>query len=615
MVKLIEADETWGEVRSKINSLADRAVAPKVCVRRDENSVAEIPTWKAFTGVDPDFLHAFAWPETNRTWEGILAFTREMCALYEGYKLTWAVPIATPTQSMADFAAGLYDGHFRAMLAAILAHNPDGEIYIRPGWEMNGPASWPWNASNGQHATFNAAFQRAAVMIREASPNFVIEWCVSHHGYSATGPYDATNPTTGCYPGDEYVDAISPDIYFVGAAISSNFTFAHHCQVVSPKQVHNAGYLYGLQSFAQFARLRGKPMTIPELGIAAEMPAAWRDCARFIKDPRNRVLYFGVWDKDAELISPGLYKFPTKLTPGNTNIDKPLSRAVYLYEFHGIGTPFNEQSETSAHIARSNGIITPTWRSLIDELYVRLKKSGAFEHLDVLYALAGSDGELARLSLDSPGGFTTSVPLDTTKLTMSTEVANQPTFDAIVGSPVDARVWRNDGGTVKVLRCLGLNPGAATPLANSKFTADKAHMAIWSLDADNPGVQQWHFGNTNSAIGMNSGGRWVARPNLATSQTIGDLGAGAGYVMWNRTAANDWKGWYNGVQNLQGGTQAPATLTNNDLRLLGVPDLSAGTAHRMLFAHCGGALPVTGQLNMPLSLHQTFSWYKAQVAP
>ena len=601
-------------VRARRNANLALSTDPKVCVRRDENEIADIPTWKAFTGSDPDFLHAFAWPTTTKTWETIVEFTRTICTAFEGYKLTWAVPLATPTESMDNFTAGNYDAQFKAMLAAILAHNPEGPIYIRPGWEMNGPASWPWNASNGAYATYIAAFQRAAGMIKAASPNFVIEWCVSHYGYSTGGvPYDATDPTTGSYPGDDYVDAISPDIYFVGASISNNFTFARHSRETAPKQIHNAGYVYGLQSFADFARTRNKPMTLPEIGVGADMPGAWRDLAQFIKNPRNRVLYYGVWDKDAGLISPGVYEFPTKLTPGDTNIDKPLSRAVYLYEFKGIGSPLLEQSETSAYIARSNGIITPTWRELIDGLYVRLKKVNAFEYLDPAYVLVNCDGELARLGINSTAGFTTDVPLNTTKLTMSATVADQPTFEAVSGSPVGAGVWRNDGGTAKVLRCSSLNP--AIPLANQRFTKDRAHMALFALDGGSTGAQQWHAGNVRSAIGMNSGGRWVGRPNISTSQVIADLGQGAGYVMWNRTASNVWTGWFNGVQTAQGGVQPSEDLTSADFRLLGVPDLGAGTAHRIMAFHSGEDLPVTGQLNMPLRLNEVFSWYKNQIAP
>ena len=617
MARMIEADETWGKVRGKINGLADRAPALRIGVRRDENDIATIPTWKDFTGSDPDFLHAFAWPSTTKTWETIVEFTRNICALFKGYQLNWAVPIATPTQSLESFIAGDWDDHFDAMLEAILAHNPGRMIPIRPAWEPNGPAGWPWNASNGNHVAVKAATRRACQLIKAKSSRFIVEWCVSHHGYSATGPYDATDPNTGCYPGSDVVDRISPDIYLTAASISNNYTWSMHSQVCEPRQIHSAGYLYGLKFFADFARREGKDMSVPELGFGGDMPGAMREAAAFFKDPSNRVVEVGIWDKDAALITSGIhagkYEFPTKLTEGSSQIDKPLSRAVFLEEFFGGPPTPREQARTSAYIARANPVVTPTWRALIDELFERLNKIGPWRYLDPLYVVAGPNGELARLGVNSPGSFTTHQPSDVTKLIMSTDAAQQPAFEAIAGSPLGAGVWRNDGGTAKVLRCSSLNP--AIPLANQRFTKDRAHMALFALDGGSTGAQQWHAGNVRSAIGMNGGGRWVGRPNISTSQVIADLGQGAGYVMWNRTASNVWTGWFNGVQTAQGGVQPSEDLTSADFRLLGVPDLGAGTAHRIMAFHSGEDLPVTGQLNMPLRLNEVFSWYKNQIAP
>ena len=606
-------------IQARDIATATGAQGPKVCVRRDENSIAEIPTWKAFTGSDPDYIHAFAWPDDTRTWETIVEWTEDICAAYEGYKLTWAVPLATPTESMANFAAGNYDNYFKAMLDRILEQNPDGPIYIRPGWEPNGPTSWPWNASNGAHAAYISAFQRASGMIKRRSPRFRVEWCVTHDGFSSGGvEYDATNPTTGCYPGDDYVDCVSVDFYMIGATISNNYTWQRNCQATEPHQIIRAGYEYGLKHMADFARAHNKPMTIPELGIGAELPAAWREMARFILDPYNNVEYYGVWDKNAEVQVGGLYdgkfKFPCQLTP-NADHDYVLSKAAYLYYFKGIGAPVTEQAETGSFIARSRVTVSTTWRALYDEFYARAKRAGILNYSDAIFLPIGPDSEITRLGLITPGGFTTIVPNDTTKLL---EV-NSPTFEAVAGSPVGASVWRGNGSN-SVLRANGLNLGATPALADLKFSRDSAHMGLWALDAtNNGGVQAAHFGSPTSNIGINATGRWVGRPNTTTgvggTQTIGASTDGAGNIMWHRTGPSAWAGFFNGVANGQSGATASVDPSNDDVRLLGIPSLSQFTTNRLLAAYLGGGLPLTGPLNMPLRIHETLSWLKAQVAP
>ncbi len=201
----------------------------------------DVPTWKQFTGQDPDFIHAFAWPSSSATWETVLAHVRTLCTTWDGYKLTWAVPLATNTQSLANFASGTYDAWFKAMADAILEHNPEGPVYIRPGWEPNGP-SWPWNASNGAAADYISAFQHASEILKARSPRFRVEWCITHDGYVSGGAeWDATDPTTGCYPGDDYVDLVSVDIYCIGATISNNYTWQRNCQQTSQSRSSGLG--------------------------------------------------------------------------------------------------------------------------------------------------------------------------------------------------------------------------------------------------------------------------------------------------------------------------------------------------------------------------------------
>ncbi len=169
-------------------------------------------------------------------------------------------------------------------------------------------------------------------------------------------------------------------------------------------------------------------------------------------------------------------------------------------------------------------------------------------------------------------------------------------------------------GVSGVLRCSGLNPGASPALANLKFAQNSAHMGLWALDATaNGGSQAAHFGNANSTIGINTGGSWIGRPNVSSTQTIGDTGQGAGHIMWMRTASNAWQAYFNGAANNRSGSTASAALTNDDLRIGGIPSLSQFSANRILAAHIGPQLPVTGNLNMASRLYDVLLWYKGQV--
>ena len=120
------------------------------------------------------------------------------------------------------------------------------DAIIRLGHEFNG--EWPPYSSRGNELAFIAAFRHVRNLFAAVSPDFRFDWNAMRLDWS-TAP--------AAWPGDEYVDIVSMDIYWR----------------VDPGQpswrqgAWERQYLAVLQSHRDFAIAHGKPVAYPEWAV------------------------------------------------------------------------------------------------------------------------------------------------------------------------------------------------------------------------------------------------------------------------------------------------------------------------------------------------------------
>ena len=120
-------------------------------------------------------------------------------------RILWSIPLIPGTGNLVEGAKGSYDETWRRA-ARLLANSypKQSQIYIRVGWEFNGP--WkPWS-SIGREKEFIGSYRRFVTAFRSISNRFIFEWTpnIGSHG---NNPEDS-------YPGDQYVDLIGMDFYY-----------------------------------------------------------------------------------------------------------------------------------------------------------------------------------------------------------------------------------------------------------------------------------------------------------------------------------------------------------------------------------------------------------------
>lgn len=210
--------------------------------------------------------------------------------------------------SLANGAAGLYDGHFATLAGKLVAKGLTNNTIIRLGHEFNG--DWyPWKVRTAAAAASYAAYWRKVVTAMRAVPgaeNLKFEW--TGIAIIAT-PY----PIADAYPGDEYVDYIGTDVY--DKCVEANTYGSPYPDGLTPAQLltrrNNAwGYMSGttnnnLGAWHAFAVSRGKPFTIPEWGLSPntyggrDNPVFIQKMYEFIHEPANNVHYHSYFDIQA----------------------------------------------------------------------------------------------------------------------------------------------------------------------------------------------------------------------------------------------------------------------------------------------------------------------------
>ncbi|HEX5742197.1 MAG TPA: glycosyl hydrolase [Pilimelia sp.] len=146
--------------------------------------------------------------------------------------------------------AGEFDHLWHGFGALMVRHGRASSV-VRLGWEFNG-AFMPWNGADP--GAWTACYRRAAQQIRAANPEVILDWTVNAH-HTPGGICGGVS--TGCYPGDEWVDIVGIDNYDHYPSATDKAAFDRVAR--APE---------GLSWLYRFAVERGKLFSVGEWGIA-----------------------------------------------------------------------------------------------------------------------------------------------------------------------------------------------------------------------------------------------------------------------------------------------------------------------------------------------------------
>jgi hypothetical protein len=196
------------------------------------------------------------------------------------------------TNYLVQVAAGAHDSEFETAAKSLATFRPeDAAVYIRVGHEFNGTwYSWGQKTINGvpnangvQPSDFVNAFRRVVDIFRSVeSQRFRFVWNPALRLGKAAGTY-----AESFYPGDDYVDVISFDIYWDKPTNSDPAKFFEVARDAPA----------GLKWHAEFATSRGKPIAFDEWGANddggpfVDAMATW-----FVE---HEPLWHGYWDSDS----------------------------------------------------------------------------------------------------------------------------------------------------------------------------------------------------------------------------------------------------------------------------------------------------------------------------
>jgi Glycosyl hydrolase family 26 len=218
------------------------------------------------------------------------------------HHLVLSVPLLPESGAdMANGASGHYD-HYFSELADLLVRTGFSDATIRLGWEFNGK-SFPWavHVDGGTDSPTNfVEYWRHVVQAMRAvtGSRFTFDWTVNN------GKSDF--PPELAYPGDDVVDVVSVDAY-------DQVWGAYGSQVIDPAERWRsiASGLYGLDYWANFARLHRKPIGVPEWGVM-QGGHGLGDNPHYVEHmfnwmTNNHIVYQMYFDASNSIISSGAF--------------------------------------------------------------------------------------------------------------------------------------------------------------------------------------------------------------------------------------------------------------------------------------------------------------------
>lgn len=279
---------------------------------------ANVDAFSQWLGRPVDIAAVF---EASDSWDNIdgaewqLGPWSQWVAAKPGRNISLAVPLLPPHgATLAACSAGQYDVYWANLANNLSSYRLD-RAYLRLGWEMDGSwYAWAAPQGSGKEAHYAGCFRRVVQVMRRTQPanQWKFVW----------------NPTTAwsnplyletVWPGNAYVDLVGVDLYDQSWA-SSTYPYPAACSASCAQAAQQAAWAdisRKLTTLRDFGLARGKPMAIPEWGVAIRPDGHGggdnayfvRQMVRFIRDPANDIVYhvyFNVSavDVDARLTEP-----------------------------------------------------------------------------------------------------------------------------------------------------------------------------------------------------------------------------------------------------------------------------------------------------------------------
>jgi len=211
-----------------------------------------------------------------------------------GYALSLGVPMVptnasnVPVGTLAAGATGAYNSYF-VTLAQTLVAAGDGNAFLRLGWEFDG--NWyAWQAlTTSAEASYASYFQQIVTAMRSVPGQaFQFVWNPDAAAFTTAG-----YSVSAAYPGNAYVNYIGLDIYDQSWATPQ-----------TPANAWNSTSLPALTAASQFAAALGKPIAVPEWGVAirtdghglGDDPLYVNNMISWMKNPANKVGYASYFD-------------------------------------------------------------------------------------------------------------------------------------------------------------------------------------------------------------------------------------------------------------------------------------------------------------------------------
>jgi hypothetical protein len=291
---------------------AEKNVKLGVFLGTSPSGVREFGDW---LGRKPDYAIDFS---ARTTWDDIAnpAYTINT---WQGsrYRMVYSVALLpwNGNTTMKAGAKGEYDQYFRTLARNLVAGGQEDAI-LRLGWEFN-LKGWKWSTDNPKD--FIGYWRHIVTAMRSVpGEKFEFDW----NPNIGETPYEADL----YYPGNKYVDYVGVDVYDVSWT-KDTYPYPADCNA-SCRQFRQEDVWdrllnghFGLAFWSDFARSKGKPMSLPEWGMwdrpdghgGADNPYFIKQMHAFIDDPDNRVAYQGYLQVD---VADGQHKLTTLKTAG-----------------------------------------------------------------------------------------------------------------------------------------------------------------------------------------------------------------------------------------------------------------------------------------------------------
>jgi hypothetical protein len=196
--------------------------------------------------------------------------------------LHYDVPMIISGHTFADGYDGSDDATYLDVAQTIASRDPNG--IIRIGHEMNGGYDYQMNGPAGTSAEFVLCYQHLVQLFRSVSPGFTFVW---NPGAGMSG--GDFLPT---YPGDDYVDYVSFDIY-EDAWLATSFDSTDRWNYF----LDDGGR--GLNWLSDFAIQHNKLIAFDEWGSATDDGFFITNMYNWMQAHSDRMGYQMYWDSDS----------------------------------------------------------------------------------------------------------------------------------------------------------------------------------------------------------------------------------------------------------------------------------------------------------------------------